>query len=163
MRNRFNFILNLFIIILLAGEFSVVIAQKTAEKNKEPVPAKTEEKSRTEKSRTEIRYTGFDAKRDPFVPPIQITQMLEKPDKIPGAEVLAKDVKLPAIDLQGIIWAKTVPQVIINGSVMKAGDFIEDFQIKEIRKTGIILFFKGNDYFVKMMTYSNQKSLKGKR
>ncbi|MFH1062567.1 MAG: general secretion pathway protein GspB [Candidatus Omnitrophota bacterium] len=115
------------------------------------------------KSRSEIKYTGFDSKRDPFSPPEVVVKMLEKPEGIPGAEILAKDIKLPAIDLQGIIWSKNIPQVIINGGVMKVGDFIEEFEIKEIRRTGIILFFKGNDYFIKMVGYTQKNTKKKKR
>ncbi len=109
------------------------------------------------KSRSEIKYTGFNAGRDPFSPPAAVVKMLEKPDQIPGAETVAKDIKLPKIDLQGIIWSKRTPQVIINGSVMKVGEFIEEFEIKEIRRAGIILFYKGNDYFVKMLGYVRKK------
>lgn len=115
------------------------------------------------KSRSEIKYIGFDAKRDPFCPPLDVAKMLEKPEKIPGAEAVSKDVKLPKVDLQGIIWSKRVPQVIINGAVMKVGEFIEEFEIKEIRQTGIILFYKGNDYFIKMLGYTRTNKPKKKR
>ncbi|MBU1087829.1 MAG: general secretion pathway protein GspB [Candidatus Omnitrophica bacterium] len=115
------------------------------------------------KSRSEIKYTGFDAKRDPFCPPAAVGKLLEKPEKLLGFEPLAKDVVLPKIDLQGIIWSKRVPQVIINGGVMNVGDFIEAFEIKEIQRTGIVLFYKGNDYFIKMLGYVRPNKQKKKR
>ena len=115
------------------------------------------------KSRSEIKYTGFNAKRNPFYPPAAVAEMLKKPDQIPGAELVAKDVKLPKVDLQGIIWSKRTPQVIVNDSVMKVGEFIEEFEIKEIRRTGIILFYKGNDYFIKMLGYIKKNKPKRKK
>ena len=113
------------------------------------------------KERTEIKYTGFEAKRNPFAPPQVVAKMLLKPDKIDGFAKI-ESVKIPKIDLQGIIWSKTMPQVIINGSVMKAGDYIQEFQIKEVTRKGIILFHKGKEYLMKMQSYE-RKTKKKKR
>ncbi|MBU1043006.1 MAG: general secretion pathway protein GspB [Candidatus Omnitrophica bacterium] len=117
------------------------------------------------KLRSEIKYSGFDSKRDPFCPPSEVSKMLEKPDQLAGFEPLA-NVSVPKIDLQGIIFSKKVPQVIINGGVMNVGEFIDEFEIKEIQRTGIILFYKGDNYFIKMLGYErpkNQKNQKKKR
>lgn len=114
-----------------------------------------------EKPRSEIKYTGFDSKRDPFSPPEMVVKLLEKPDNLLGEA--AKNIKLPKIELQGIIWSKNTPQVIVNGGVMKVGEFIEEFEIKEIQRTGIVLFYKGNDYFVKMVAYTPKNVKKKKR
>ena len=89
--------------------------------------------------------------------------MLSKPGALEGFEKI-ESVKIPKIDVQGIIWSKTMPQVIINGDVMKAGDYIEEFQIKEVTQKGIILFYKGKEYLMKMQDYKNmQQKTKKKR
>lgn len=118
-------------------------------------PAKKGKKKKPE-TKKEIKYTGFSAKRDPFSLPTKIVKLLEHPEKIAEAE-LGADITLPKVDIQGIIWSKRFPQVIINGSVMSPGDFLEEFEIKEIRRNGIILFFKGNDYFFKVPGYTSPK------
>jgi hypothetical protein len=148
MRNILKVILCLLIIFNVTGEYFFAFAQED-----ESTVKKVKTSKRKKRDRNDIRYTGFDAKKDPFSPPAKVVQMLETPEKIPGAEIVAKDIKLPKIDLQGIIWSKRSPQVIVNNGVMKVGDYIEDFQIKEIRRSGIILFFKGNDYFIKAQGY----------
>ena len=122
------------------------------------------EKDKVKKSskREEIKYTGFNAKIEPFVPPKNVLKMLEKPDKLLGADII-KEEKLPEVDLQGIIWAKGMPQAIINSNVMKVGEYIDEFEIKEIRRNGILLFLKGNEYFIKMMGYQSETKKKTKK
>jgi hypothetical protein len=141
------------------------VAKKAVGKNIDQAADKQAAEAKTEKrkSRSEIKYTGFDSKRDPFTPPAVIAKILEKPDKMLGAELAPKDIKLPKVDLQGIIWSKKFPQVIINGAVMKVGDFIQEFEIKEIRQTSIVIFLKGNDYIIKMTGYAPAKSKNKKR
>ena len=113
------------------------------------------------KERTEIKYTGVEAKRNPFAPPKVVAKMLQSSDKIEGFAKI-EEVKMPKIEVQGIIWSKAMPQVIINGEVMKAGDYIQEFQIKEVTKKGIILFHKGKEYLMQMQS-SKQNPQKKKK
>jgi len=114
-----------------------------------------QKKKIVKRSRKDIKYTGFEAKTDPFMPPAQVAKLLEKPEKMIGFE-LEKPVELPNIELQGIIGSKKMPQAIISGSVMKVGDYIEDFQIKEISKNGVLLFLKGKEYMIKMQDFQSR-------
>ena len=151
-----NLFISLVIILAFFADTSLALAAKTAEKEE----AAVEKEEALKRVRTEIKYTGFESKRNPFAPPKEVASMLSKPDKIDGFEKI-ESVNMPAIDLQGIIWSKSMPQVIINGSVMKAGDYIAEFQIKEVIQRGIILFHKGKEYLIKMQDYEkNQKKTK---
>ena len=152
-----NILINLLIFALVFFNAAQAIAAK-------PKPGKKKEKTKKvqKKKQREIKYTGFEAKNDPFTPPTKIAKLLERPDRLPGA-VKVLPVKIPKVELQGIIGSKGMPQVIISGSVMKTGDYIEDFQIKEITKNGVILFLKGEEYLIKMQSYQNNKTKKTKR
>jgi hypothetical protein len=134
-------------------------AKKGAKGEKNAAPESVEPVKIKERNRKEIKYTGYDAKRDPFAAPEKIAKMIEKPATVGDSGL---KVQLPRMELQGIIWAKNMPQVIINGAVMKVGDFIEEFEIKEITRTGIILFFKGRDYSVTMQSQNLPKKRKSK-
>ncbi len=165
---RKNFYKNIFIsLLVIAAMFantSVVFAAKPKkQKGKKKAAAAVQKKKAAKKVRTEIKYIGFEAKRNPFALPKKVAKMLAEPQDIDGFERI-KTVNLPRVDLQGIIWSKTMPQAIINESVMKAGDYIQEFQIKGITKNGIILFYKGKDYLINMQKYQNKtKKTKKKR
>ncbi|MCM8812877.1 MAG: general secretion pathway protein GspB [Candidatus Omnitrophica bacterium] len=92
----------------------------------------------------ELVYTGQESKRDPFGVPAIIEDIFKKPDQVKGLKLDV--VKLPNVKIEGLILSKTMPQAIIDGAVKKVGDFIEDFEIKEITEQGIILFLKGREY-----------------
>ena len=52
--------------------------------------------------------------------------------------------KLPKIDIQGLVWSKDQPQVIINGRVYGLGDKIADeIDIVNINRESIGLVYKG--------------------
>ena len=88
--------------------------------------------------------------------------MLAKPEVILDLERI-KPVEIPNVELQGIIGSKHMPQAIISGSIMKVGDYIEDFQIQGISKDGVVLFLKGKEYLLKMQSYQIPKRGKRKR
>lgn len=159
-----NLFISLMLILALFANSSLVLAAKPKKQRGKKSAKKAKNADKKEKrARTEIKYTGFEAKRNPFAPPKEVAKMLVRPDKIDGFEKI-ESVKIPKIDVQGIIWSKTMPQVIINGDVMKAGDYIEEFQIKEVTRKGIILFHKGKEYLMKMQSYQRKgKKIKKKR
>ncbi len=166
MRKKFykNLFISLLIIAAMFVNITAVFAAKPKRGKQSAKKAADAQKKKkaAKRVRTEIKYTGFEAKRNPFAPPKKVAKMLAKPDKIEGFEKI-ETVKIPKIDVQGIIWSKIMPQVIINGSVMKTGDYIQEFQIKEITRKGIILFHKGKEYLMKMEQYQNKTKKTRKR
>ncbi len=63
---------------------------------------------------------------------------------IPVEEV--KDIPLPPLVIQGLLWGGEFPQAIINNKVVKIGDTIEEARIVEINKNGVILLFAGRKF-----------------
>jgi len=53
------------------------------------------------------------------------------------------------LDLSGIFWEDDEPMLIINGQVLKTGDVIAGFRVKEIRKDESVLFKNGQEYTIK--------------
>ncbi len=98
----------------------------------------------------DIRYIGFQAKKDPFGLPAKVVQLLVRQEELAPVE---EKINAPRVDLQGIIWSKTRPQAIVNNNVKKVGDMIGKFEIKEITKNGIILFRKGRSFSINVQTY----------
>ena len=160
-KSKKNILINLLILAFVFFNSTQAIAAKPKAGNKKGKTENVDKKiEQVAKKRTrEIKYTGFEAKNDPFEPPAKIAKLLERPDKLPGT-VKELPIKTPSVILQGIIGSKEMPQAIISGSVMKVGDYIEDFQIKEISKNGVILFFKGEEYLIKMQSSQNKESKK---
>jgi hypothetical protein len=54
-------------------------AKKGAKGEKNAAPESVEPVKIKERNRKEIKYTGYDAKRDPFAAPEKIAKMIEKP------------------------------------------------------------------------------------
>ncbi|RKY37627.1 MAG: hypothetical protein DRP78_00560 [Candidatus Omnitrophota bacterium] len=94
----------------------------------------------------DLQYTGAAAKRDPFGLPLVLERHFFTPKNVIDKNKKEAEIKLPQIKLQGIIWNSKRAQAIVNGSVMKVGDYIDNFEIKEITKQNLILFFKGKEY-----------------
>lgn len=133
----------LLVLVIVFETTPSVFARKKKEK-----PQKKEKK--------EIKYIGLDAKRNPFIVPKVVIKILNRPQDIALTKE-DKAVKLPKVDLQGIVWAKGMPQAIVNDRVIKIGDYIGDFEVKEITREGIKLFLKGKDYFVTMQSYKGKR------
>ncbi len=135
----------LIISVFIGGlAFPVQAAPKTPVR-KVPAAKKTP-KSTLPTGKDRFRYTGYEAKRNPFLPPKKLVKMIERANQPITHE---KPKKLPKIDFQGLIWSPRMPQVIINGKVMKVGDYIGEWEIKEIDQDGIVLFLKGKRYKLK--------------
>ncbi|MCG2712780.1 MAG: general secretion pathway protein GspB [Candidatus Omnitrophica bacterium] len=157
-------ILLLIIAAIFVSSPSVFAAKPKKQKGKQGAK-KTEAADQKEKAakkvRTEIKYVGFEAKRNPFAPPKEVAMLIATSNKTDVLEKI-ESIKIPKIDIQGIIWSRSMPQVIVNGTVMKVGDYISEFQIKEVNRNAIILFYKGKDYLMKMQQSQN-KTKKQKR
>ncbi|MBU0744540.1 MAG: hypothetical protein KKE11_04155 [Gammaproteobacteria bacterium] len=111
-----------------------------------------EAKKTTRKTAGKIEYIGHKTNRDPFGLPPELVKILEAAKSDPGAKV----VQVPNVELQGIIWSASFPQVIINNSVMAVGDKIGDFEIQQITRNGIILFYKGQTIPIKIEGYKRR-------
>lgn len=85
-----------------------------------------------------ISYDASDL-RDPFT-----TYLPQKSTEAPKEESLQPqvEVKLPEMNIQGIVWQTTNPQVIIDGQVLKLGDTINGAKIIKITKEGISFLYQ---------------------
>ena len=87
----------------------------------------------------EIRYTG-ERYRDPTVSPLAVAV---QPAQEEGP------VRLPPLEVQGIILGKQEPRAIVNQRIVKKGDLVEGAEILAITQKGIRIFFKGKSGFLK--------------
>lgn len=86
-----------------------------------------------------VEYTAEDLE-DPFKEEEEVVQ----PQPVEEAPVEKKP--LPEMKIQGIIWGGIFPQAIINNTVVKKGDKIDDVRIVDITKDGLVLFFQDEEY-----------------
>lgn len=96
------------------------------------------------KARPNLEYKAGDL-RDPFQEyPIEE----EKIEVIPGVEAPKPEevVTPPALTIQGIIWGGRFPQAIINNKVVRIGDVLEEAEITDISKDGVIITFKNRQF-----------------
>jgi hypothetical protein len=90
----------------------------------------------------QIKYEA-ESLRDPFPPPPEKKET-QKGGAQGEQQKTAKpvDVTPPVLTVQGLIWGAVIPQAVINGKVVKAGDTIEEAQITKIGKEGVEIVFK---------------------
>jgi type II secretory pathway component PulC len=60
-------------------------------------------------------------------------------------ELIVSAVKKPAVELKlsGILWDDNVPSAIINSSIVKIGDLIEEKTVVDIEKNRVIMMENG--------------------
>lgn len=73
-------------------------------------------------------------------------------------EVQIETKPLPGLQIQGIVWGGAFPQAIINNKVVKIGDTIDQLQIIDIAKSGIIVLFENRKYNLSVPSASNLES-----
>ncbi len=97
-----------------------------------------------------VKYTS-QYLRDPFQSPFEII----KP-KIEGLEPTESEptigYELPHLQVQGMVWGSKMPQVIINNTVVKVGEVIENAEILDIRKEGVYVLYEGRRYILRPAT-----------
>ena len=54
------------------------------------------------------------------------------------------------IDVTGIVWNSKRPQAIVNNKVVSVGDKVNDYEVKAIKKSGVILKFSGQTIKIKI-------------
>lgn len=96
---------------------------------------------------------------DGFPQPVIISQPVIRPKapirrviKPPKVKVVVKEpmVKLPTLDLQGVIVGKGIRQAIINDKVVPLHGLIEGARVIAVNKRGVRLLFKGKKFFLKV-------------
>lgn len=77
------------------------------------------------------------------------TALPEKADNQEGENLPPKEeISLPALTVKGVIWGGRFPQAILNDTVVREGDRIEEAKVLEISKDEIKLEFKGKVFIL---------------
>jgi hypothetical protein len=87
----------------------------------------------------------------PVAQPVSAEQIRPK-DLVPVVKpvVPPEVIKLPALDLQGVIVGDEVHQAIINGKVVALQGTIEGAKLDSVSKEGVGLLYKGKKFFLKI-------------
>lgn len=105
-----------------------------------PVPSEVKEADKEKEEPPSDEYTAED-KKDPLDLPQTFREMVSqlltpKPESI----------VLPKLAISGVVWGSSSPQAIINGKILKKGDIIEEAEILEIGKQGVVVLYKGRQF-----------------
>lgn len=85
-----------------------------------------------------FKYDG-DMFRDPFANPFT-------PVKDEVKESVAKEIKLPVLNVQGLMWGANYPSAIINDKVVKVGDVIEGATIIDINSKQVLVKYQEKSF-----------------
>jgi len=111
---------------------------KEAAKQPKETPKETKEKEKDL-----IRYTGREV-RDPTANPL-----LSFPTPATKETKVEEVVRLPSLQIQGIIWGGGNPQAIIDEQVVAKGDMIAGgVEILDISKSGIKVIYRGKIFML---------------
>lgn len=134
-------IVNLLILGVLNFNAEATSELKEIERLTEMERAKPEEKI----VRPEVEYIagGY---RNPFKKLIEKTDIKSEVNQAAQKPKQEEMPPPPWFTVQGIVWGGDFPQAIIDNKVVKAGDSIEGYLIKDISKEGVTLLFKGFEY-----------------
>jgi hypothetical protein len=91
-----------------------------------------------------VAYTN-EKFRDPFESQLPVDATLPKPVEQNKTE---EAIILPQFNVEGVIWGTEMPLVIIEGSVLKTGDFIKEAQIIDIKKDRVEVLYQGRTFFI---------------
>lgn len=71
-------------------------------------------------------------------------------DPFTSSQITSKRIDATGISLKGVIWDKNKPMALINEEVVKVGDKIEGYTVKEIHKDRVILTDGANSTALKL-------------
>ena len=110
--------------------------------------AESREYGYTEPVKEKVSYAAENL-RDPFKSYLPVEE--EVPSVLPGEEEVQpeEEIILPTFTVQGVIWGSSLPQAIIDDTVVKIGDVIEGARITNITRDNIELNYQGKDFVVK--------------
>ena len=94
-----------------------------------------------------VEYTSQDL-RDPFQSPFELFKPVEEPER-PKKEEAPIVGGLSYLEVQGIVWGSSMPQAIINNTVVREGETIEGAEILAIRKEGVYVLHEERQYILR--------------
>ena len=89
-----------------------------------------------------MEYAGGSL-RDPFASLLP-QEMRPETDAQPE-EVVA----LPSLHLQGLVYGQLKPRAIIDGQVVGEGDRINDIEVLQIQRDGVLLFYQNRRFILR--------------
>jgi hypothetical protein len=99
-----------------------------------------------------VRYNGRNY-RDPLKIPLELMKpiKIEKVEEVGEKEEVKfeEEIILPEFKLQGILWGGKRPQAIINDRVFDKGMVIDEAEIINIDKEGVIFLYKNKKFIVR--------------
>ncbi len=110
-------------------------------------------------TRPEVSYTAGDL-TDPFLNESAKEGIFKKEEYVPVEDI--KDIQVPSLVVNGLIWGGAFPQAIINNKVLKVGDTIEGARIKDINKDGVTMLFSGKKFSVSVSKFLAPNKKEGK-
>lgn len=57
-----------------------------------------------------------------------------------------REIPLPKMTIQGVLWGTEMPQVLIDGEVYKVGDDVRGAKIYDIKKNKVTIVFQGRPH-----------------
>ena len=94
----------------------------------------------------ELKYTARPL-RDPFESPFEMMAVPITEEET--EEESAVRYGLSHLKVQGMVWGTKMPQVIINGTVLRTGEVIQGAEILSIRKEGVYVLHEGSQYILR--------------
>jgi hypothetical protein len=134
------FLFSSLILLVQAAEVLSAENKKTeGSSQKQSINAIDEKKPQaSEKIKNEYLAKSFRDPFDPYIKPAEEISLM-----VPQAAPLKP---LPSVSVQGLMWGADPPLAIINNSVVKVGDSINEMEIQSIDKKGITILFQGKAY-----------------
>lgn len=123
-----------------SGKVMLDKVSQTISKETPPAPILPKEVNKKEETNLSTAYT-VDGQKDPLGLPDAFKNAIS--NLVTPKE---EEITLPPLVVSGVIWGGNIPQAIINGKILKEGDSIEGVEILEIKKEGVIIFYKGKEF-----------------
>lgn len=95
------------------------------------------------KTEPEVVYSGSD-----YDSPFKSGLPKKQDDSDKGRPDGTDEYAPPSLTVQALVWGGQYPQAIINNTVVKVGDTIEEAEILEIAKDKVKLLYKGRNFFI---------------
>ena len=73
-----------------------------------------------------------------------VSKKKEFEKSIPQEEIIP-----PNLTIKGLIWNTDLPQAIVNDSIIRIGDIIDEAEVLDITKEGISIRYRSKEFFVK--------------
>lgn len=90
-----------------------------------------------------VEYTS-QGLRDPFQSPFELFEAVEE---LEGKGPVVGG--LPHLEVQGMVWDSSLPQAIINNTVLRVGEVIEGAEILAIRREAVYVLYEGRQHILR--------------